>query len=350
MRRSLGLILIALGAFFLTLAPLVRFYVADKFVLAPLDRYQQTKLEAPNASYFDTAAFKVVTGATLVAANTLRGDVRANNGDDRVAVWDSSTEITDRATGKQVDMQGYRIAFDRRTSELVNCCGSQVDGDTSVAMSGYGLLLPVANVQKRSYPVFDMTTRRTLPMRFGGEETVHGVATYRFVQEIPLAKTAAVDYKVPGEMLGLGKKTPSQKVDRYFSATITEWVDPRTGIPVKHRQNIKSTVQTADGKGRLTVAAADLVTVDADQKRLAEMSGDEALKIAMVRTVVPLGSVLLGLSLLLIGAMVALSAGEPSGPPAPPTAPRRSDGKFGNAAPAAGPPPAGRASRAPRTS
>lgn len=329
MRRPLGLILIALGAFFLTLAPLVRFYVADKIVRAPLNRYQQTRLEAPNASYFDTASFKARKGVTLVAENTVRGDVRANNGNDDIAVWDSSTEISDKATGKQIEIQGYRIAFDRRTSELVNCCGVHVGGDTSVKMSGYGLLFPLADVHKRDYPFFDMTTRRELPMRFEGEEQVQGIDTYRFVQQVPLTKSAKVDFKVPGGMLGLGKSSKAQKVDRYFTATITEWVDPRTGVPVKHRQNIRSTIQTPDGRGSMTVAAADLVTVDKDQRKLADMADGYALKIAFARIWGPVLAVLVGLVLLGIGVAVGVAAGRGT-PPAAMKAPRRSDGRFGD--------------------
>src|SRR5687768_2058155 len=97
MRRPVGAILIALGAFFLTLAPLVRFYVADQMVRAPLNRYNMTRLEAQNATYFDTASLKQKTGVTLKAINTVRGDVRANEGNDDIAVWDSSTNIFDAA-------------------------------------------------------------------------------------------------------------------------------------------------------------------------------------------------------------------------------------------------------------
>ena len=334
MKRPVGLALICLGAFFLTLAPMVRFYVADRLVQAPLNRYNVTRLEARNATYFDQAALKTRTGVTLQATNTVRGDVRANGGDDRIAVWDSSTNIYDTADpDKPVQIQGYRIAFDRKNSQLTQCCGAHVDGDTSVRMSGYGLLFPIADVRKRDYPFFDMTTRRPVPMRYSGEEEVQGLKTYRFVQQVPDTKISELDVKLPARMLGLPAKTPDQKVDRYSSATITVWVDPRTGIPVKHRQQINSEVRTPDGRGRMTVASADLVTVEASQKALVHMSDGNALKIAMVRVHVPLGAILLGLVLLVTGAVLRLGGGSDrerrNGPPA---APRRPDGKFGDLA------------------
>ncbi|GGV09208.1 hypothetical protein GCM10010182_30850 [Actinomadura cremea] len=331
MRRRVGLLLIGLGAFFLTLAPLVRFYVAEQVVRAPLNRYQVTHLESPNSTYFDQAELKTKTNVTLLATNTVRGDVRANGGNDDVAVWDSTTNIYDKANPKNpVQIQGFRIAFDRDTGELVNCCGVHVDGDGSVQMSGYGLLFPIANVQKTDYRFFDPTTKQAAPMQFGAVEQVHGLTAYRFTQHIPLTKTGAVDGKLPGTMLGLQDAEP-QRVDRYSEAYNTVWVDPRTGVPVKHRKNIRSTVRTPDGRGEMIVAQADLVTTDADQKKAVDLADGTALQIDMVRIFLPGAAVLLGLLGLLVGGIMGL--GRDDAPPPPPQAPRRSDGKFGDVSP-----------------
>ena len=330
MRRPVGLILVGLGAFFLTLAPLVRFYVADQIVVAPLNRYQVTSLESKDSTYFDQADLKLKTGVTLQAENIVRGDVRANEGDDTIAVWDSTTKIYDKAKpDRPVQMQSFRIAFDRRTGELVNCCGSNVDKDTRVRMSGYGLLFPIANVHKRDYPFFDMTTRQMAPMRFNAVEKVHGLRTYRFTQAIPLTKTAGLNVTMPAKQLGLPADAGNQKVDRYIEAFNTVWVDPRTGVPVKHRENVRSTVRTRDGKGSMIVAQADLVTADKDQKALVSTADDTALQIDAVRTHIPGSAAVLGLILLLTGGFLTSRRAVPA--PSPP--PRRADGKFDAPAP-----------------
>ncbi|WP_158566721.1 DUF3068 domain-containing protein [Actinomadura craniellae] len=308
MRRSIGLVLVGAGGFLLALAPMLRFYVAERVAIAPLNQYQTTRLEDRSATYFDLATFKTVQNATVTAINTLRGDVRAGN--ERVAVWDSSTEIFDKQRNKRIQIQGYRVAFDRRTSALVNCCGSNVGGDTSVQMSGYALLFPLANVQKRDYTFFDMTTKRPLPMRYDGVDKVQGMTTYRFVQVVPYTRTEGVEYQVPGELLGLGRRSGSHRVDRYAGATVTVWVDPRTGIPVKHWQSILTTVQTPDGKGKLTVAAADLVTVDADQKRNVAYSEDRATQLRLLNSTVPTASVGVGVVMLAGGSIVAALTGR----------------------------------------
>ncbi|WP_242884899.1 DUF3068 domain-containing protein [Actinomadura litoris] len=327
MRRSVGLVLVAVGAFFLTLAPLVRYYVADRVAVAPLNRYETTRLEASNAAYFDGATLKLRNGVSLVAINTIRGDVRANGGDDRIAVWDSTTNIYDSAApGRPVQLQGHRIAFDRRTARLVNCCGANADGDNTVRMSGYGLLFPRTGVHRRDYPFFDMATKRPAPMRFNGVEEVRGLTAYRFTQHVPLTRTAALDTKVPARLLGLDGA--DREVDRYTEAYNTVWVDPRTGIPVKHRENVRATVQTPDGKGRMVVTQADFVTVPQDQRALVDTADATAIRVALVRAYVPAGAVVLGLVLLLVGGYFGLVRGEPSAP----SASRRPDGRFGAAA------------------
>ncbi|WP_289008334.1 DUF3068 domain-containing protein [uncultured Thermomonospora sp.] len=345
MRRPLGLVLVGLGSFLLALAPLVRFYVAGQVVRAPLNFYQATELEARDARYFDLLEGRVRSGVTLAAVNTVRGDTRANQGDNDIAVWDSITEIYDKERRKQVEFQTYRIAFDRRTGKLVNCCGAHVGGDTRVQMSGYGLLFPVADVQRQDYPVFDMSTRRALPARFDGEERIHGLNTYRFVQQIPSTKTAKIDMRPTGKMLGLRGRDArrTHRVDRYFSATITTWVDPRTGIPVKHDQNIRSTVETEDGRGRMVIAEARLVTVERDQQRNVETANDYAFKRDLVESILPLVGLVGGLVLLLGG--IFLSTRAPAGGDGAAQSgggfTRKPDGRFGTAGPPAGGPPGG---------
>ncbi|RMI37310.1 DUF3068 domain-containing protein, partial [Actinomadura harenae] len=330
MRRSLALVLVVAGAFLTTLAPLIRFYVSDQVVKAPLNRYERVRLEAPNASLFDMATLKLKTGVTLVADSTIRGDVKANGGNDRIAVWDSSTTITDKATGKRIDLQAYRMAFDRRTGLLVNCCGVNVGGDVNVRMFGYGLLFPIAKVHKRDYPFYDTTTRRTLPMRFSGEEEVGGMKTYRFIQEVPLVKVESMNMKLNGDMLGLAKDSYPQPVDRYFEAVNTQWVDPRTGVPVKQEQKITQSLRTRDGLGRLIVADADLVTVPEDQRHLAALSSESAQGIAWTRVYGPVLTLAVGLGLLASGTTMTLLRRRDL--PPPPTTPRGPDGRFGGVA------------------
>jgi Porin PorA len=307
MQRTIGMLLIGVGAFFLTLSPLVRFYAANQLIALPTDTYQTTKLQAENATYFDAGNLKLRQGVTVVATNTVRGDVR--NSTDKVAVWDTFTSVSDATTGTPIDYRQARQAYDRRTSQLVQCCGAAVGNDTNVKQSGLGTVWPVANVQKKTYQYFDVGTRQTLPMNFDGEDRVQGLKAYRYVMHVPDTKIADVE-DVPGSILGLGKNSGNVDADRYLGNTKTVWIDPRTGAVVNQQENIRSTLHTKDGVERLTVAAFNLKMTDADQKKLVKLSDDNAGMITILKTIVPIATLLLGAVLLVAGIFVTLAAGS----------------------------------------
>lgn len=305
MQRTIGMLLIGVGAFFLTLSPLVRFYAAKQLLALPIDTYETTRLQADNGTYFDAGNLKLRQGVTVIATNTVRGDVRASN--DKVAVWDSFTSTSDATTGTPIDYRQFRQALNRRSSQLVMCCGAAVGNDTSTRQAGLGTVWPVADVQKKTYQYFDVATKQTLPMSFDGVDRVQGLRVYRFVQHVPNTRIAPVD-DVPGSVLGLGKNSGNVDTDRYYQETKTVWVDPRTGAVVNQEENIRSTLHTKDGVERLTVAAFDLKMVPADQQKLVKLSNDNAKAITAVKTIVPIGTLILGAALLVAGILVSMAA------------------------------------------
>lgn len=305
MQRTIGMLLIGVGAFFLTLSPLVRFYAAKQLLALPIDTYETTRLQAQNGTYFDAGNLKLRQGVTVVATNTVRGDVRAST--DKIAVWDSFTSTADATTGTPIDYRQARQALNRRTSQLVMCCGASVANDPHTQQSGLGTVWPVANVQKKTYNYFDLATKRALPINFDGVDKVQGLRTYRYVQHVPDTRIAEVD-DVPGHLLGLGPKSGNVDTDRYYQETKTVWVDPRTGAVVNQEENIRSTLHTRDGVERLTVAAFDLKMIPDDQKKLIKLSSDNARAVTAVKTIVPIVTLLLGAGLLVAGVFVTVAA------------------------------------------
>jgi hypothetical protein len=305
MQRTIGMLLIGVGAFFLTLSPLVRFYAAKQLLALPIDTYETTRLQAQNGTYFDAGNLKLRQGVTVVATNTVRGDVRASN--DKVAVWDSFTSTSDATTGTPIDYRQSRLALDRRTSHLVMCCGAAVGNDTTTKLSGLSTVWPVANVEKKTYQYFDVATKQTLPMNYEGVDTVQGLRAYRFVQHVPDTRIAEVA-DVPGSVLGLGKNSGNVDADRYYQETKTVWVDPRTGAVVNQEENIKSTLHTKDGVERLTVAAFDLKMIPADQQKLVKLANDNATAITAVKMIVPIATLIVGAILLVAGILVSMAA------------------------------------------
>lgn len=303
MRRNLGTLLIGLGAFLLAFAPLLKYFVAPAVVAVPKDFWQVTTLKDDAAGYFDTALDKAYTGVPVVMVSTVRGDPRAATRSS-IAVWDIFTVIKRQNADNDIALLNMRYVLDRRTGGLTNCCGASVNGSTSVQQSGLGLIWPVAAVQKKTYLYFDPTTQQAWPMAYQGTEQVGGITTYRFQQDIPETLVAAID-PINGQYLGLKKqKNVPIPVGKYFSASHTVWVDPRTGIPVAERNRMHAVARGRNGVGQVVLADVDLRTTADSQKQLVALSDSYAAKFSAVQGWGPVVLLLGGLMLLILGAVV----------------------------------------------
>ena len=308
MKRG-GFLLVMLGAFFLTLAPLTRFYIGDRVVAAPLDFGKNLTLVAPEASYYDFAKNKVRSGVELKAALNVGGDVKSS--DDDLMVLDGILRLY--SSDQTVLLSDFRLAFDRRKGLLRNAAESHVDRDTGITQSGYWMMLPVANVQKETYQLFDLVTGRTWPARFSGVEEVEGISAYRFEQHVEPTMVGRSKKTVAPVVVGLPKTAKPVKIDRYYESKNTLWIDPRTGMPIKIQQDVDSTLRTAKGDEGAFVLA-DLVLRDEDVKDLAKMSEEFAGKIDLVRTTLPAIALVAGLVLLAGGGVLSLVSGtRPTG-------------------------------------
>lgn len=101
MRRVLGLVLTGLGAFFLALALLMRFYLPGQVIKFPLNEYLVIAVSGHDLSYFSAKQLKVVTGVSAKATTTVEGDVAA--GSSSTAVWNSFTAVEDLTNGQPIE-------------------------------------------------------------------------------------------------------------------------------------------------------------------------------------------------------------------------------------------------------
>jgi hypothetical protein len=289
-------VVLAIAFFALALAALLRFFVADQILVAPADAYTRAELRATNATYFDRRAVQPRTGANLTLTSTVRGNVRAAKGD--VVVWDTFVVLEDLANGNQLDISQHRMAFDRRTAGLVDCCGA-----TAKPPSGqrtYGLFLPIG-VGKRTYQVHDPSTGRAWPMRYEATEDVGGLRAYRYTQRIEETNIGEQSGGVPSTLLGRPGPSRTVAADRYYRGTVTAWIDPRTGIIVDRRQQVTSTVRARDGQGELVAADFDLRMSPETRRGLIARADDSARSVPVVRTVGPAAGLVAGLALLGLG-------------------------------------------------
>jgi hypothetical protein len=298
MRRYIGVVVLALGVFFLALAPLLRFYAAPKLVTAPVDEYAKITMTGQNGQYYSADQGRMVQ-APLVGTTTLKASGSSTSS---TAVWDYFAALDDTSTGLHLALDTWRMAFDRKTAQLKTCCGSTVDGHPRVQQTGVGVQFPVGSVQKKTYQRFDPITLRTWPAVYQGRETVGGLEAYKFTEKIDPTSIGET-WGVPGSQLGMDPKG-TYDYQKIYSATVTLWVDPRSGVIVDQRQQVQAKLQTLDGIDRVTAYSGDLRVTPASRKAQISKADDLAMKVTLYKTAGPIASLVLGVGLLAAGVLV----------------------------------------------
>ncbi|MGP4098919.1 DUF3068 domain-containing protein [Nonomuraea sp. KM90] len=287
-RRNLALLLAGVGAFLLTLIPLTRLYVSAQVLKTPLEQQSMTRSVAESATYLDPATMRPAVG-DLVQTRWLFGDVLA--GDDDRAVWGESISVSTRED-ERLDYHERRLAFDRRTGAIINCCGEYLDEDASIKQSGLAFRWPF-NAQRRDYTLFDLRLRQPVTAAFDGVERVRGVETYRYVQRTPRRLVPGETPPLPRALVGLPGKG-DVGLARHAEIRRTYWVEPVSGQPVKTVDEVKETLVTADGRGRLTALDARFTTTEADVAAALNTASAYSRWILLLGTVAPIAGGVLG--------------------------------------------------------
>lgn len=307
MRRIVALVLVGVGVAGLVLAAMLRFYATPRVVVAPLDQFSETVSVAEGATYLDVGELELAEDRTLVATRTVRGDVGA--GTDDTAVWDVFVKIIDpdkpgSGEDQLVSATTDRVAFDRRSSEAVNCCDENVNGEPT-AHEGIEYKFPFG-AEQRTYQYFDTSLRRATDMEFVAEEEIDGLTVYRYEQRIEPTRITEID--VPGSLVG--DEEPSLTLDRYYANTRTVWVEPTTGVIVRGAESQLSTLRDDTGRDRLTITEADLAFDDETVAAQADVARDGIAQARLVTTTGPLVLLVVGVIALGAGLVLALGGGS----------------------------------------
>lgn len=299
MRRVIGLILTGLGACLIVFAVLMRTYVGGHVVKFPIDTYVVTTLTGTNVSYFSPSLVRPVTGANMRITDTVKGDGAASTSS--TAVWDEFTYLYDVTNSKVFQYSTRRAAFDRRTSQLVSCCGANVGGNSSIHQTGLsGYVWPIGT-QQITYNVFDTTLNRPMPYRYEGTGTIDGVSVYRFVEQVP--PTQAGSQTLPGSLVGMTQS--SVTLPEYYTATNTDWVDPATGAIVDVTEHQKLTLQDATGAQRLLLFNGALAMTPSSVHAAVNLDTAGHNKLNLLEVIGPLVIGVVGIAVLIIGILLA---------------------------------------------
>lgn len=295
MRRTVAVVLIALGVFCLAMAPLMRTWVSSSLMKTPLDYYSEL-VNTGQADYFNIEDVEQVEDAEVEAHTTVRADVASSS--DETVVWDQFTWIKDGETDFGISSTSRRAGHDRVTGEGVDCCDPMVD-DVSATQDGQLWKFPFFTEQ-RDYEFFETTVQETLPIEFDGVETIDGVEAYRFVQTVE--PTVIDEQTVPREVAGLeGEGDVTGDVE--YSVTRTYWIEPVSGSPINLSEDQKRVV-VVDGEEVLTMLEGELSYDDETIANSIANTEQARQFLPLLHTTLPIGSLIVGVGF--IGVAVVL--------------------------------------------
>ncbi len=270
-------ILIGLGVFLVVVAIMLPTYTKGKAMKTPLDLHVET-VATGKGSVLDAAS--LVAGTPQVAHDVdlefirnvtvqdpSNADVITVQAGQRLLRLDKPAPKGDAPAAKDprlVNALVDKVTLDRITSMPVNDpdspdgvwtdAGAQME---AVPRDGLQYKFPF-NVERKSYPYFDLTSRTTNPIDFVGEEKIQGLTVYHFSQKIApvdLSKTVGGttdSLTIPAKALGVTGDGDIQ-VHRFYTNQRDLWVDPVTGVIVNGREEINQYfAQNADDDARIT--------------------------------------------------------------------------------------------------
>lgn len=297
--RKLSLVLIALGAFLIVLAPMVRWYAYPRVAVAPAAQKSVTVLVGPDATIFDIATLKEITTDLTTTVRTI-GDTKAAAAAGHGTVVYVNSTSTKSSDGVMRSRDVERMAFNQRTGEAVNCCGefvSTTEGvETPIKHKGIVAIFPIPT-EKKTYQFWDGSLKAATPIKYTGTGSVEGVDVYIF--ENTTEPTKVGTQELPLDLLGL-EGTENVTADEMYSVKRKLWVEPNTGVILKRSEQVLDTLNY-DGAPRLTLTSVNTQYDDKTVKHNADKYGAEGRMLHLVRSVVPLASLLVGLFLLFLG-------------------------------------------------
>ncbi|MBB6120409.1 DUF3068 domain-containing protein [Nocardiopsis algeriensis] len=299
MRRTVAVVLVAIGVFCLAFAPLMRTWLVSSLAKTPLDYYSETVNVAEGATYFNIEDVELVENATLEAHATIRADVASST--DETVVWDQFTWLKDADTDFGITSTSRRAGHDRVTGEAVDCCDAMIN-EESVAQSGQLWKFPFFTEQ-RDYDFFESTVQEVVPMEFRGTEEIEGVEVYRFEQTVDDAVIG--ERTLPRSVAGL-EGDGDVTGDEVFSIVRTYWVEPTTGSPIKVSEHQQRVVDV-EGEEVLTLLDAELVFDDASVQQALENSEQGRTVLPLLRTTLPIGLLVVGAGTFAMAAVLYFS-------------------------------------------
>ncbi|MEU6543456.1 DUF3068 domain-containing protein [Streptomyces sp. NPDC046859] len=317
MRRTAGLILLALAVLCAALSPLLRWYAFPRLAKVPANQYQDMVLEAKDATLLDYGTMRARKVDKITIVQTLRGDVAASERVERttdrdVVVWDGLSYVVG-PDGRMVSRVPERYIFDAHTQEPVHAPGESVDGDP-VRRDGIEFKWPFLT-EKRDYAYFDAQARVTAPIHYRGTQDFRGVEVYCFEQvipwtKVPFPKSLPVEGVTPASLAATG-------TTRWYTTVRKFWVEPLTGAPVYgeeiHKEELRGGTLLG-GRDKVTAFAGHVKMRDDYIEHTVDLVKGNRTLVLLMTSYLPWGLLVLGGLLLALSLWLEARGRRPGGP------------------------------------
>ncbi|MEU3019623.1 DUF3068 domain-containing protein [Nocardiopsis sp. NPDC007018] len=259
-----GTLLVAAGAFLLTLALLLPLYVHDRVALLPADASLGLRLVDDDASYLDTATWTRVRGADL--ERDTRVEASAHGAD--WSAWEMTVETA--SADRVLDYWSRRVIVDRATGRAVNCCGEHVGGDRAVRQAGLVLYWP-PGVPEGDHSFYDAEVRAAPAVVFEDDDEVAGLTVRRYAQSLGATQVPDSARDVPAALFDSGAEG-TVSAARWIAVERTFWVEPVTGTVVNLEERRTETLRPTNGSGEVELLDADLALAEGQVSGYAEQA------------------------------------------------------------------------------
>ncbi|MGC5054894.1 DUF3068 domain-containing protein [Micromonospora sp. DT48] len=310
-QRAVGAVLFGGGVLLLALAAGLVFVVKPAMSKLPYDLDPTTSVaEAKGATFL-----QITNGAVAINQGDLKSTIQvtperaktaALSGDlaGDTVVWRVGQTVERIDTKELVSAYGAELALDRVSAAAVEWNEQYLDESgtpENVSFAGQMYKFPF-NSEQKNYEIFDRDLRQTRVAQFKGTEEINGLEAYRYEQVITDEKLPLAADRVT---LLLGALAPgSTSGDVVYSNTRTVWIDPVTGSYLKVREQQKKVLVPNTGTPT-TLLDADFSYNEETVTSSVDRAKKSRSQLTILGVYAPLGLVVLGLVLIVIGLLVS---------------------------------------------
>ncbi|MFE5287724.1 DUF3068 domain-containing protein [Nocardia sp. NPDC056611] len=333
-RRTVACVLVGLGAMLLVAAIMIPTYTVSRLAKTPLDLEITTVATNPQtgapSEVLDSKSLTSTTGSAKVDQNVPLVSQRFLT----VENPSDASEMTIQAgqTLRRTDKQGDtglltasidRVTVDRKTGEPVESVDGGPNGAIAVTVDkkGESVMDPVQHkglqyrfpigTEKKTYPYFDLNTRKTYDAPFVEETEINSLKVYHFQMTAPVTDLSTVansptnKLTLPAAKWGV-EGDGDVTMARYYTNVRDLWVEPDTGTVIKGQEQIHLFYARSGDKPEVTALKSTLVFDENTIESQISVAKENIDKLSLYGRTLPIILGVLGLLFLIAGIVLGL--------------------------------------------